>query len=75
MIIRCISAGEMTVKIDGEERFSDTCEDSTFVLGAYGVDSENNITRTLSESAVEVDAADDVYWVAALYTHSNGESR
>lgn len=72
--IQCLGAGEMTVRLDGEERFSDSCEDKMFDVGAYGVDAENNITRTSSESVVEVEATDDVYWVAALYTHSNGET-
>ncbi len=71
-IIRCLTDGEMTVRIHGEERFSDTCGDATLVLGAYGVDIDHSITRTLAESVVQVEAADDVYWVAALYTHSIG---
>ena len=74
-VIKCISSGHLTVRLDGEEKFSDECEDTMLGVGAYGVAGENdNIVGTLSESVVEVEAADDVYWVAALYTHSNGRT-
>lgn len=66
---RCLSEGDVILRIDGEERFSDFCfAGTTMGSGLGGVDGENNRHGDDVTVLVEVIATDDVYRVATAFT-------
>lgn len=66
--ISCLGEGELTVRVDGEERSSGRCDNGTVGIGLGGVDGDGNVVGTDVERQVELHSTDDLYWVATAFT-------
>ncbi|ROR72996.1 hypothetical protein EDD31_1361 [Bogoriella caseilytica] len=70
--LQCLGTGEVTIRVDGEERFSEDCQGVSQLSMGLTADGEGNRLENDVPVHVEVIANNDLYWVIGAAASSSG---